>query len=127
MKTILFLLLPVFGFSQVTITKMEWLHAGRKSIRWSYVAILSNGDSVMEGQSLKLGKGTMPNGDFKYIATASNTDEAKLKRATKLTEVTVGEINRKGNEKYGYKYIFRIDGGYYLQLENAVATGEIIL
>jgi hypothetical protein len=93
---------------------------------FDYGVILSNGDTLYKGSKIKLGRGTLPNGDFNYIATPSNTMEAKLKRTTTLTEMKLKEINIKGNEKYGYKYYFKTDGGFLIQLENAAATGEIV-
>ena len=88
---------------------------------------LSNGSYVYPGLNLKLGKGTLPNGDFNYIATPSNSMEAKLKRDTKLKEIRVKELKKKGNEKYGFRYIIIAEGNYLIQLENAIAAGEIIL
>lgn len=89
--------------------------------------MLSNGSVVKENDKIKLGKGTLPNGDFNYIATPSNTMEAKPKRDTRIKEIRINEIKRKGKEKYGYKYIVICEGNYILQLEDAIATGEIVL
>lgn len=91
------------------------------------IMILSNNDTLHVGSMLTLGKGTLPNGDYDYIATPSNTPAAKLKRSTTLKELKILELNRKGDAKYGYKYFVKVDGGYRVQLENAIATGEIIL
>lgn len=91
------------------------------------VVILSNGDTLHPGTFLKLGKGTLPNGDYDFIATPSNTMEAKLKRTTTLKELKLTDLYRKGKEKYGYKYIIKTEGNYSIQLEDAIATGEIIL
>lgn len=91
------------------------------------IMILSNNDTLHVGSVLVLGKGTLPNGDFDYIATRSNTPQAKLKRTTTLKELKIIELNRKGDEKYGYRYYIKVDGGYLVQLENAIATGEIVL
>lgn len=91
------------------------------------IMILSNSDTLHVGSMLPLGKGTLPNGDFDYIATRSNTPQAKLKRTTTLKEMKIIELNRKGDDKYGYRYYIKAEGGYLVQLENAIATGEIIL
>lgn len=91
------------------------------------VILLSNGDTLRLGQMLTLGKGTLPNGDFNYIATPSNSPAAKLKRTTTLKELKIIELNRKGSEKYGYRYYIKTEGGYLVQLESAISTGEIVL
>ena len=128
MKQLVFLLFPLFSFAQdsvkkvpVTIEKYEWVNHID-----SYRATLSNGDIIEKGTKLKLGTGTMPNGDFTYISAVTVT-EAHLKRTTQLKEIKVVDLERKGNKKYGYKYIFEAQGGFIIQLENAIATGEIVL
>lgn len=132
------ILLPVFILAlssvhaqqKITIVKFERANikspAFPKYKVWQNFIILSTNDTLFEGTILKLGKGTLPNGDYNFIATASNTMQAKLKRSTTLTEVKIIELNRKGNEKYGYKYFIKTEGGYLVQLEDAVVTGEII-
>jgi hypothetical protein len=92
-----------------------------------YAVILSNGDTVVHNKPLKLGKGSLPNGDFNYIATPSNTMEAKLKRTTSLKEIWLMNIIKKGDKKYGFKYVFKAEGNYLIQLEDAVTAGEIVL
>lgn len=133
------ILLPVFilalsslhAQSKVTIVKYEklpYIDPRPPHMKgFVNILVLSNADTLFTGNSLTLGKGTLPNGDFDFIATPSNTPAAKLKRTTSLKEVRVIEINRRGNEKYGYKYYVKVEGGYLIQLENAIATGEIVL
>jgi hypothetical protein len=89
--------------------------------------VLSNKDTVGEGDLLTLGKGSLPNGDFNYIATPSNTMEAKLKRSTRLKKIEVVNIRVRGNKKYGYKFIIEAEHNYLIQLEDAIYAGEIIL
>jgi hypothetical protein len=89
--------------------------------------LLSNGTIVYQGEKLTLGKGTLPNGDFNYIATPSNTMEAKLKAHNNLKGIEVTEIKKRGDKKFGYKYIVIGEGNHLIQLEDAIATGEIIL
>jgi hypothetical protein len=91
------------------------------------IMILSTGDTLKVGGTITLGKGSLPNGDFNYIATPSNSPQAKLKRTTTLKEMKIIELNRKGKEKYGYRYYVKLEGGYLVQVENAIATGEIVL
>ena len=89
------------------------------------VFIMSNGDTLREGGYLILGRGSLPNGDFNYIATPSNSMESKLKRTTTLSKIKVVELTRKGDREHGYKNIIVAAGNYRVQLEDALATGEI--
>jgi hypothetical protein len=132
MKCTIFLifLFPLFAHSQITIKSYERVGIPAKSFPhmpiYQGVIILTSGDTVMKGTFLKLGKGSLPNGDYNYIATPSNTMEAKLKRTTKLTSIEVKEIIKSGSEKYGYRCVVKAEGSYLIQLEDAIATGEII-
>ena len=135
MKKILlaFLLVPLFSFSQNKISIVRYEHdkmrdaAHHRIVYWIDILILSNGDTVGHGTILTLGKGTLPNGDYNFIATGSNSMEAKLKHTTMLKTLTVDEVKQKGKAEYGYKYIVIVQGKYLVQLEDAIATGEIIL
>jgi hypothetical protein len=50
------------------VKSLSWPHAHEKMM----ALILTDG-TLVEGNSIvKLGKGTLPNGDFNYIATQSN-------------------------------------------------------
>lgn len=90
--------------------------------------ILSNGFILTGGMDVRLIKGSLPNGDYNYIATPSNTMEAKLRASTTLKEMPIFVVRRKGNKKFGYKYIFATGiGNYNVQLEDALAAGEIEL
>lgn len=131
MKLLILLLLPFFSFSQIKIVKdtsvvvkvRDWPHAKEKHI----ALVLSNGQIITQVNDLKLGKGSLPNGDFNFIATPSNSMQAKLKAGTMLKEIKIDEIKVKGNKKFGYSYIIICEGNYLVQLEDAVAAGEIIL
>lgn len=132
------ILLPIFILAYATVNAQTVITiSDMKTIPWVdprpphmkgkiNVILLSNGDTLQIGQILKLGKGSLPNGDFNYIATPSNTSMAKLKRATTLKEIKIIELNRKGSEKYGYRYYIKVEGGFLVQFEDALATGEII-
>ena len=89
--------------------------------------VLSNGAIVYKGMSVRLVKGSLPNGDYNYIATPSNSMEAKLKARTPKKELLIEKVLRKGNKQYGYKYIFIAEGNYLIQLEDALSAGEIEL
>jgi hypothetical protein len=123
MKKILFLnfLIPTIVLSQsdqVYIVKDTTARVKYKSLGLGFMEnvpaiLLSNGVVVYQGERLTLGKGSLPNGDFNYIATPSNTMEAKLKKRTRLKDIEIKEIIKKGNKKYGYKYIFKAEGNYW--------------
>src|SRR5664279_3638953 len=126
MKRLLFavILVPSFMFAQNKLTIESFDRAkittslSPDSEHTQNFMVLSNGDSLFEGSKLKLGKGTLPNGDFNYIATPSNTMQAKLKRTTTLTELRIIKLKRKGEEKYGYKYFIVTEDNYLVQLED---------
>jgi hypothetical protein len=88
--------------------------------------VLSDGRIIAPGMSLKLGKGTLINGDFNYIATPSNTMEAKLKRSTTLKSLKIEKIKKKGNAKVGFTYTIICEYDYHVQLEDAFASGELV-
>ena len=137
MKRLLFIsfLLPVAVFSQEKVVIKEFIKVkDPEKSSWGKTkfaaVVLSNQDTVAELDKLKLGKGSLPNGDYNYIATSSNTMESKLKGTTQLKEIELKFIMRKGNEKYGYVYVFQAEGprgGYLIQLEDAIVAGEIVL
>jgi hypothetical protein len=110
-----------------TTAHVKNVHSLLKQTEDMPAVLLSNGAVVYQGQFLEIGKGTLPNGDYNYIATPSNTMEAKLKRGTTLKSIEVMEIKKKGNVKYGYWYLIMGEDNYIIQLEDAIATGEIIL
>jgi hypothetical protein len=128
------LIAPFFGFSQTKILisrdTIVKTHTPGQSLLKNYektiAVILSDGTLIQVNTKLKLGKGMLPNGDFNYIATPSNTMEAKLKGNTPVKEMKIIEIKKSGNKKYGYKYIFLAEDKYIVQLEDAIATGEVI-
>lgn len=131
---LLCLLSPIPGNSQGVIyivkdttAHVKNVHSLLKQTEDMPAVLLSNGTVVYQGEHLELGKGTLPNGDYNYIATPSNTMEAKLKRGTTLKSMEVTEIKKKGNVKYGYWYLIMGEDNYIIQLEDAIATGEIIL
>lgn len=135
MKIILFVFLvtPFISFSQEKIAIVKDTVLSFPTKTWPHSPVLqrnimlSNGVLLHIGSGIKLGKGTLPNGDYNYIATPSNTMEAKLKASTKLKSIRIEKIIKKGNERYGIKYIFICEGNYIVQLEDGIASGEIIM
>lgn len=99
------------------------------------------GFKVYKDQQLKVGTGTMPDGDFKYIRIAQTSlfqyqgnDRAGVNSANSLQsnarglQYKVVRIDKYGNKKRGYVYYPIINVGavrYQVDLDNAIATGEI--
>lgn len=137
MKAIFFLIaiVPTSLFAQSTehvhIIKDTSVSVAAKSWPYSHSLqkgiLLSDGQIINSASKLTLGKGSLPNGDFNYIATPSNSMEAKLKHTTTLKQIEVREIRKKGDKKFGYTYIIVCESHYLVQLDDAIASGEIIL
>ena len=101
-------------------------------------------DWYVKGAKLKTGRGTLPDGKFKYITTSptsfvalmSATQENPTKGIIPLGANYTGllleakQYKRLGNKKRGFKYYLIVGGGnivnYYVDIESALATGEII-
>jgi hypothetical protein len=112
------------------------LHAQSQKIK-SYSA--SNGVIYHENDTLKIGRGSMPNGDFKYIemggwgAIASYSSEkgssqfnvSKSYSGFNMIIKKIKEYELKG----GKKIIFTVGAGnitnYVVYIENAIATCEV--
>ncbi|MEI8142869.1 MAG: hypothetical protein WCG90_08390 [Chitinophagia bacterium] len=106
--------------------------------------ILSNGVIIWEGSQIKCGRGTLPNGDFKYIHTSptswvsmasmspspNNSAYTPIGRQYSGLNLDVKKIDKMGSKKRGYKYYLKVGGGnivnYQCELEDAIAVGEII-
>lgn len=101
---ILAILLPTIVLSQTdhiyivkdTVRLAKNMHSILKLNEPVPALLLSNDTIIYEGEKLTLGKGTLPNGDFNYIATPSNTMEAKLKAHNSMKEIQIIEIKKKG-------------------------------
>ncbi len=105
--------------------------------------ITSSGFKVYKGISLKLGRGSMPDGSFKYIRyetgkpgidiSFSNSNKsytyAGANFSSRISEVA--KTKAVGGKKNGYVYYAMLKLGdlmrYECDVENAIATGEIIL
>ncbi len=111
----------------VRVPSREYPHyADTKSL----AIILSDGVILTDTSSITIGKGSLPNGDFKFIARYSTIDaqvyEVRLRGTTKSKMMEVQNITKKvtGNLT---QYTIVCVGGYQVQLEEAVSAGEIIL
>lgn len=103
----------------------------------------TSGYKIVEKQDIKIGTGSMPDGDFKFIrrnsaslfnyysttgyqglanqANAFPRNQAGLKYKIK-------SIEQRGNKKHGYVYYAKIGSGlinYEIDVENAIASGEL--
>ncbi len=101
--------------------------------------IASNGMKFYHGLMIKLGTGTLPNGDFKYINTsptswiayAGSVTPTSLGKSFSGISFTVKEIKKYGSQKRGYSYHLVLGGGnivnYHCDIENAITSGEVIV
>ncbi len=138
--TVVFLSLYGVGISQspekVTIVKdttvkvpsREYPHyADAKSL----AVILSNGVILTDTSKITIGKGSLPNGDFQYIARfttiSSQVYEVRLKGSTKSIMMEVQNITKRIDGNNIFQYDILCIGGYQIQLTNALLSGEIIL
>lgn len=105
----------------------------------------SSGYKVYEGLNLKIGTGSMSDGDFKFIRTnasslmnySSSTGYKGLanqansfSRSNSGLNFKVKKIMDRGNKKHGYVYYAKIGSGlinYEVDVENAIKSGEIIV
>lgn len=116
-------------FSQDTTTIVkDTLIDGKDGI------VFSNGKFIVEGQKLKCGRGTMPNGDFKFIyvsRTAFVNAGMSIGRSYSGLFLDVKKVSKLGNKKRGFKYILKVGGGnvvnYECEIQDAIAVGEIVL
>lgn len=105
----------------------------------------STGFKVYEGLDLKIGTGSMNDGDFKFIRTnaasllnySSTTGYQGLanqansfRRNNSGLSFKVKKVMPRGNKKNGFVYYAKIGSGltnYEIDIENAIASGEIIV
>lgn len=100
----------------------------------------ASGFKVFVGQKLKLGVGTMPTGDFKFIRrsntslfAASSTNQSAANNANALRrnqsglEYKVIRIDERGNKRHGYVYYPIVTSRYEVDINNAIAAGEIVV
>lgn len=96
----------------------------------------SSGFKIADGQDVKLGRGSLPNGDFKYITisstswlTAGDGKQEAVGRKWNGHLFKVKKFRKEGSKKRGYTYYLVLGGGnivnYECDIESAIATGEI--
>ena len=105
----------------------------------------TSGYKIVKKQMIKIGTGTMPDGDFKYIRASASSiismtsthgdrsaDNARraFPRHNSGTTFPVRRIDKLGNKKHGYVYYAKIGSAiidYEIDVENAIASGEIVV
>ena len=103
----------------------------------------TSGYNIVEKQDVKIGTGSMPDGDFKFIRTNSaslfayhsNTGYNGLAnqansfpRSQSGLTYKIKRFEKRGNKKHGYVYYAVIGSGlinYEVDVENAIASGEL--
>jgi hypothetical protein len=103
----------------------------------------TSGYKIVEKQDIKIGTGSMPDGDFKFIRTNSaslfayhsNTGYNGLAnqansfpRSQSGLTYKIKRLEKRGNKKHGYVYYAVIGSGlvnYEMDVENAIASGEL--
>ncbi|MGL6126771.1 Short C-terminal domain-containing protein [Chryseobacterium ureilyticum] len=107
--------------------------------------VTSTGFKVYEGLDLKIGTGSMNDGDFKFIRTNASSlfnyssttgyqglanQANSFKRSNSGLTFKVKKIMPRGNKKNGFVYYAKIGSGlmnYEVDLENAIRSGEVIV
>lgn len=105
----------------------------------------STGFKIYEGLDLKIGTGSMNDGDFKFIRTnaaslfnySSTTGYQGLanqansfKRSNSGLSFKIKKVMPRGNKKNGFVYYAKIGTGminYEIDIENAIRSGEIVV
>ncbi|ATL49300.1 hypothetical protein COR50_20150 [Chitinophaga caeni] len=101
------------------------------------------GYKIVKGQDIKIGMGTMPDGDFKFIrrkagslfayySTTGYQGQANAANAFPRSQsglkYRIKSVEKRGNKKRGYVYYAKIGFGivnFEIDVENAIAKGEI--
>ncbi|MCS3530552.1 SHOCT domain-containing protein [Chryseobacterium sp. JUb7] len=105
----------------------------------------STGFKVYEGLDLKIGTGSMNDGDFKFIRTNAGSifnyysttgyqglanQANSFRRSNSGLTFKVKKIMTRGSKKNGFVYYVKIGSGlinYEMDVENAIKSGEIIV
>lgn len=105
----------------------------------------STGFKVYEGLNLKIGTGSMNDGDFKFIRTNASSmfnyysttgyqglanQANSFRRSNSGLTFKVKKIMTRGNKRNGFVYYVKIGSGlinYEMDIENAIKYGEVIV
>ncbi len=136
-----FSFLPLLAFTQsdTSATKTETQTEKKELpyIEWDTL-VSTTGFRFIVGEDIKLGTGTMPNGDFKYITISTRSIFVKtdgtadpVPRKWSGHTMRIKKLRREGTKKRGYTYYIVLGGGnianYECDVDNAIATGEIVV
>ena len=112
----------------VRVPSREYPHYADKK---TLAIIFSNGIILSDTSRIRIGKGSLPNGDFKFvakfIAITSDVYESRLKKSTTSKMMEVKSITKRIYSKSVTQYDIYCIGGYHIQLANALSSGEVIL
>lgn len=104
-----------------------------------------SGYTVAPKQKLKIGTGSMNDGDFKFIRTSSTSllqyssnsgynglanQANSFSRSNAGLEYEVLRIDKRGNKRNGYVYYPIVSQGlkrFEIDIENAIAAGEVVV
>jgi hypothetical protein len=102
--------------------------------------LTTSGYRMVAGTDVKLGTGTLPNGDFKYVAISSaswvnisdpSMSKMGISRRYNGHLVHVKKFRKDGNNKRGYVFYAVVGGGnivnYDIDVESAIAAGELVV
>lgn len=137
-KTFLLLLISTIAcktFSQNTVSSLPRIIKD--------TLFTTSGYKIIEKEDIKVGIGTMPDGDFKFIRRNSGSlfaynsnngyqglaNEANaFPRNQAGLKFKVKSVEQRGSKKHGYIYYAKIGLGlinYEIDVENAIASGEL--
>lgn len=118
---ILLFLIPFYGFSQIPGKKIEG------PIKTKYGFLIQEGDTII------IGTGTNPNGDFKYIYMPTNgfagNQESSLPKMYSGASIQIKFFKKLSGPKFGEKFftVFNMGGfNQVIEFEQAYESGEII-
>ncbi|NCT92912.1 MAG: SHOCT domain-containing protein [Chitinophagaceae bacterium] len=129
---------PILGFSQTPDEVKPGMSASdiKKMLNDGYT--LSSGWTIKEGDTLRLGPGTMPDKRYAYIyqsplnffATASADNSGKNYLASNAARnAIVKEFITYGTKRSGFTIIAKVGVGdisnYWIEIDNAIGSGEL--